>query len=218
MQLSGRELTPSTSVGIAIYPDDARSAPNLSKAADADDNTAPSSAAGTPSSSTPEITAEAMERLAIENDLRRALVRGELLLYFQPQVDLRGGRILGFEALLRWNHPERGLLLPDQFIPIAAVNWVSTRPARSQLAGRTAAWTWVSVNVSGNQLPHLIETVRRDGRASFQARRAGPRTRGSPSDPAVSLAQPPVLKSRLLRELGVHIAIDDRRRLFLAGR
>ena len=98
MQLCGRELTPSTSVGIAIYPDDARSAADLNKAADAAMYRAKQRGRHTFEFYTPDITAEAMERLAIENDLRRALARGELLLYFQPQVALRSGRILGFEA------------------------------------------------------------------------------------------------------------------------
>ena len=220
MQLCGRELTPSTSVGIAIYPDDARSAADLSKAADAAMYRAKQRGRHTFEFYTPDITAEAMERLAIENDLRRALARGELLLYFQPQVDLRSGRILGFEALLRWNHPERGLLLPDQFIPIAeecglihalggwAIDAACAQARRWADAGLNPQR--IAVNVSGSQLlhKHLIETVR----AAMAEHRITPGELDLELEITESVLQSasrsaPVL--RQLRELGVRIAIDD---------
>ena len=220
MQLCGRELTPSTSVGIAIYPDDARSAADLSKAADAAMYRAKQRGRHTFEFYTPDITAEAMERLAIENDLRRALARGELLLYFQPQVDLRSGRILGFEALLRWNHPERGLLLPDQFIPIAeecglihalggwAIDAACAQARRWADAGLNPQR--IAVNVSGSQLlhKHLVETVR----AAMAEHRFTPGELDLELEITESVLQSasrsaPVL--RQLRELGVRIAIDD---------
>ena len=220
MQLCGRELTPSTSVGIAIYPDDARSAADLSKAADAAMYRAKQRGRHTFEFYTPDITAEAMERLAIENDLRRALARGELLLYFQPQVALRSGRILGFEALLRWNHPERGLLLPDQFIPIAeecglihalggwAIDAACAQARRWADAGLNPQR--IAVNVSGSQLlhKHLVETVR----AAMAEHRITPGELDLELEITESVLQSasrsaPVL--RQLRELGVRIAIDD---------
>ena len=220
MQLCGRELTPSTSVGIAIYPDDARSAADLSKAADAAMYRAKQRGRHTFEFYTPDITAEAMERLAIENDLRRALARGELLLYFQPQVALRSGRILGFEALLRWNHPERGLLLPDQFIPIAeecglihalggwAIDAACAQARRWADAGLNPQR--IAVNVSGSQLlhKHLVETVR----AAMAEHRFTPGELDLELEITESVLQSasrsaPVL--RQLRELGVRIAIDD---------
>ena len=60
-----------------------------------------------------------MWRIRIENDLRIALGLGQFMLYYQPQLDLRTGQLVGVEALLRWNHPERGLIPPMEFIPIA---------------------------------------------------------------------------------------------------
>jgi EAL domain-containing protein (putative c-di-GMP-specific phosphodiesterase class I) len=63
--------------------------------------------------------AEAIRRLTLENDLRKALSQGELIIYYQPIVNLLQGRLMGFEALIRWQHPTRGLIAPDEFIPIA---------------------------------------------------------------------------------------------------
>ena len=67
----------------------------------------------------PAMTARAHERLELENDLRRAIEREELRVYYQPVVLPEDGCVVGFEALVRWEHPERGLILPDRFIPFA---------------------------------------------------------------------------------------------------
>ncbi len=68
---------------------------------------------------TPELNSESAHRLTLENNLRRALERREFQLHYQPQVDLRSGAIIGMEALLRWRHPELGLVSPGEFIPVA---------------------------------------------------------------------------------------------------
>src|SRR4030065_2737016 len=64
------------------------------------------------------MTSHFHERMALENDLRHALERNELLLFYQPQTELSSGRIVAAEALLRWQHPERGLILPDEVLPL----------------------------------------------------------------------------------------------------
>jgi diguanylate cyclase (GGDEF)-like protein/PAS domain S-box-containing protein len=117
--------------------------------------------------------ARAIDRLRVENDLRRALERDELLLHYQPVVGLSTGSVVGVEALLRWEHPERGLVLPDEFIPVAEENgmirelgrWVVER-ACSQAASwygarPDAAPLVISINLSPVELAHgdLAATV-----------------------------------------------------------
>ncbi|MFX9061571.1 EAL domain-containing protein, partial [Acinetobacter baumannii] len=68
---------------------------------------------------TPEMNDQAVERLNLEHDIRRALNHDEFVLHYQPQMRLSDGAIAGVEALLRWNHPDRGLLMPGRFIPVA---------------------------------------------------------------------------------------------------
>jgi EAL domain-containing protein (putative c-di-GMP-specific phosphodiesterase class I) len=113
------------------------------------------------------------ERMQIEADLRRALARNEFVLFYQPQVDTASGEVRGFEALLRWWHPQRGLLTPADFIPVAEESgvivpigdWV-LRQASAQLAEwRRAALPPVrlSVNISARQLenPDFVDSVMR---------------------------------------------------------
>jgi diguanylate cyclase (GGDEF)-like protein/PAS domain S-box-containing protein len=115
--IEGRALNVTASIGIAIYPHDGRDFSGLLKSADAAMYHAKDTGRGAFRFFSPELNARAVERLALESDLRGALARGELLLHWQPVV--RQGAIVGAEALVRWNHPQRGLLAPDAFIPAA---------------------------------------------------------------------------------------------------
>ncbi|MEA5451945.1 bifunctional diguanylate cyclase/phosphodiesterase [Leptolyngbya sp. CCNP1308] len=119
----------------------------------------------------PETTAQLQNRLVLENDLHKALERDELRVYYQPLIDLQTGQVIAVEALLRWQHPSRGLVSPAEFIPIAEANglivpigeWVlRTACAQSrdwQLAGSPPLR--MSVNLSACQFsqPNLVETV-----------------------------------------------------------
>lgn len=109
----------SCSVGIALYPDDGEDARILLRNADTAMYHAKESGRKTYQFFSSEMNARALERLTLENALRRALERQEFELYYQPQVDMASGRILGMEALLRWHHPEKGLIGPTSFIHIA---------------------------------------------------------------------------------------------------
>jgi diguanylate cyclase (GGDEF)-like protein len=117
--LEGNEVFVSASMGIAVYPDDSSDADDLIKQADTAMYLAKRSGRNNFRFYSKELTVLASERFALESELRRAVERNELELYFQPKVWLADGALIGSEALLRWNHPQRGMVLPDQFIAIA---------------------------------------------------------------------------------------------------
>ena len=118
-QIGGRELLTSPSIGICLYPSDATEREDLIKQADVAMYHAKSCGRGNYQFFSAEIQASAIKRLAIESDLRSALAKRQFLLHYQPQLDLRSGKLVGVEALIRWEHPERGLVSPMEFIPIA---------------------------------------------------------------------------------------------------
>jgi diguanylate cyclase (GGDEF)-like protein/PAS domain S-box-containing protein len=115
----GRELFVTASLGITLYPFDDRDAQGLLRNADVAMYHAKASGKNNYQFYAAEMTAKATEWLSLENDLRNALPRNELSLHYQPIADCRTGRLLGMEALLRWKHPECGMISPAQFIPLA---------------------------------------------------------------------------------------------------
>lgn len=119
IHVDGHDLFPTGSLGISLYPDDASDADQLLRNADAAMYQAKQLGRNNYQFFSAELAEAAASRLAVEQDLRRAIERKEFELYYQPQVLLESGKITGAEVLLRWNHPHRGLLLPDSFIPIA---------------------------------------------------------------------------------------------------
>lgn len=119
MMLDHHEVFVSASVGISIYPEDGDNADMVIKQADVAMYRAKERGRNNYQFYTADMNTRAFERLTIETSLRRALERDEFRLFYQPQVDLGTRRITGMEALLRWQHPEMGLILPSQFIPIA---------------------------------------------------------------------------------------------------
>jgi diguanylate cyclase (GGDEF)-like protein len=117
--LSGNRFMTSTSIGSAFFPKDGHSVAELIKNADAAMYHAKAQGRNNYQPYTCAMREQALTRSNLENDLRWALKNEELVLYYQPIIDLHGLKIVGFEALIRWNHPELGLILPEQFIPIA---------------------------------------------------------------------------------------------------
>lgn len=159
-KVSGRELNVSASVGIAVASHD--HAPEaLLRDADTAMYRAKLAGKGRYALFDQRMHAEVMQRLEIENDLRRALEREEFELHYQPIVELESGRVTGFEALLRWHHPEHGMTPPDRFIPIAedtgailAIGgWVLVQACRQtrEWIDATGEQISVSVNVSRAQ-------------------------------------------------------------------
>lgn len=117
--LDGQEVFISCSVGIALYPDDSADANDLIKYADSAMYLAKRSGRSNFRFYSKDLTASAEERMRLESELRRAIERGELELHYQPKVLLTSGAMIGCEALLRWRHPEMGMIPPARFIPVA---------------------------------------------------------------------------------------------------
>ena len=115
----GRELHITTSIGIALYPSDGKDVQSLLKNADTALYRAKEQGRNNYQLYAPSMNAKAFERLAMEVSMRKALDREEFTIYYQPQVDLQTGAIIGMEALIRWMHPDLGLVYPTEFIPMA---------------------------------------------------------------------------------------------------
>ena len=117
--LDGRDIIVTTSIGIALYPEDGEQADDLLKSADTAMYQAKEMGKNTYQFFTQEMNATTIEKLSMESELRQALNRDQFVLYYQPKIDIQTGRITGAEALIRWQHPQWGLVPPDQFIPMA---------------------------------------------------------------------------------------------------
>lgn len=164
VNLRRHELFVGASIGISVFPEDGKDAQTLLKNADAAMYRAKEHGRNNYQFYTPELTAAFFERLELESSLRRALERDELVLYYQPQVSVHTGEIIGAEALLRWRHPVKGLIPPDKFIALAEESGLMVHLGRWVL--RTAcldmrAWAAeglalprVAVNLCGQQLMH----------------------------------------------------------------
>ena len=154
------ELT--LSMGVCVYPRDGEDVETLLRNADTTMYQAKDSGRNNYKFFTQELNARVLQRLTLEGQLRRALERDELELYYQPQVDLNTGYVTGTEALLRWNHPELGVVGPDQFIAIAEESgliepiggWVLRRACRQAREWQDLGLPplVMSVNVSARQL------------------------------------------------------------------
>ena len=117
--IDGHEISVTTSVGIAIFPSDGDSVDQLLKSSDVAMYQAKERGRNNAQFYSATMNSMAAERLEMENDLRKALDHHDLTVYYQPQIDIRSNRIVGAEALVRWHHPLRGLLMPAVFLPVA---------------------------------------------------------------------------------------------------
>ncbi len=117
--LRGREVTLTANIGIALYPDHSRVPSDLITHASAAMMFAKATGRNLFRFFDPVMHSQSVERLTLENELRRGIERGELIVHYQPQVEVATGRIVGLEALVRWKHPQLGMVLPSRFISIA---------------------------------------------------------------------------------------------------
>ncbi|MFA7242283.1 MAG: EAL domain-containing protein [Sulfuricellaceae bacterium] len=161
LDLCGQEVFVTASVGISVYPNDGVDTQTLVKNADAAMYRAKDQGKNNYQFFKADMNARAFERLTLENSLRRALERSEFELYYQPQRDIATGQVVGAEALIRWRHPEMGLVLPDRFIPIAEETgmilpigeWVMRTACAQNKAWQDAGFPLmhIAVNLSGRQ-------------------------------------------------------------------
>lgn len=161
MDIEGHELQLSASIGIALYPSDGAEVETLLKHADTAMYSAKEAGRNTFRFFIPEMNARATARLVMETELRRAIERDELTLHYQPQIEAASGRPYGCEALVRWNHPQRGLLAPDQFVGLAEETglivplgeWVLREACRQQVRWAAAGLPELvmAINISALQ-------------------------------------------------------------------
>lgn len=173
MMIEGNELVVTCSVGVSFYPDDADEAEFLIQNADSAMYRAKDLGRNSFQLYSPTMNARSLEHLAMETGLRRAIERNELILYYQPVVDTGSGKVIGAEALLRWLHPDMGMMPPADFIPLAEETgliipigeWVIREAARQQLAWkhRFGVELDMAVNISALQFhePDFLGRVRR---------------------------------------------------------
>lgn len=213
------ELIVTSSIGIAVYPSDGEDFDTLSQHADVAMYRAKHDGRNSFRFFTSEMQARSVRTLHVESALRHALERDQLRLYYQPQVSLSDGRIIGVEALLRWQHPELGLISPSEFIPIAEASgqilqigeWV-LRHAVGQLRvwiDHGLAPMVVSVNLSAVQfrhpsLPNLIAQILEEAMLPPQYLELELTEGAAMDDPIAAIAVMDALHHR-----GVQVSIDD---------
>jgi len=217
--LGGHEIFLTVSIGIALYPDDATEVDDLLKNAEKAMRYSKSSGKNDFHFYSSSMHSAVQEKLTLENDLHRALARHELMLYYQPKVDAATRRVTGMEALIRWRHPDKGLIPPTQFIPMAETSglilpigeFVIHTACRQIKTWQEAGFneTNIALNVSGRQfdqqnLIEIIEAALRDAMVSPQCLEVEITETALMRNPEKSIE---ILTA--LNALGLRIAIDD---------
>ncbi len=216
---AGESVFVGASIGIACYPRDGLDAATLLSSADAAMYVAKQAGGQTWRYGSQDLVSEATERLRLENELRHALSAGELRLFYQPKMELDSGRIYALEALIRWQHPQRGLISPVLFLPVAQDShlmidigeWALDEALRQCRAWQDAGQPKIllDVNVDGAQLARgdFIEVVER----AFARVGAKPCWLGLEiTETAIMTHGQGVLTSlQELHRLGIELSIDD---------
>ena len=218
-EIGGRKQYANGSIGISLFPADGRDADTLVHNADAAMYHGKNDGRGTFHFFQPRMTERVMRRLSLEIDLRGALDRQELLLHFQPIFELRSGKLVGAEALVRWNHPDRGLVSPTEFIPVVEDIGMIVRFGEwvlNEACARAMKWAtpggsapFIAVNLSTRQLHegNLVATVK-----NALARSAIPASRLELEFADAGLIERSETSAQTLHglgALGVKLAIDD---------
>ncbi|MDN5871021.1 MAG: EAL domain-containing protein [Nitrococcus sp.] len=217
-RLGNQTLTPRASIGIGVYPDNGATPEALLQAADTAMYEAKRKCNQQFVFHSEEMTKRARQRMTLDAELHSAVEARQFVLFYQPQIDLRNGRMVAVEALIRWQHPKRGLLPPDEFIPAAerlGLIGVIGHWVMASACGQLAAWRndgvdtlRVAVNIAPTHFQQpgfaqevaavLQEAELEPGRLEIEI------TESMARDPEAHVAT-----SEALRRLGVRIAIDD---------
>lgn len=219
LEISGHTISTTVSIGVSIFPDDGTDTDELLKNADIAMYKAKEAGKNNCQFYTKGMNATAVNYLLLENDLRRAVEQQQLTLYYQPQVDLQSGEMTGVEALVRWQHPERGLVSPAHFIPLAEETglivpigeWVLREACRQQKswldAGRKVGK--VAVNLSPRQFrqknfPGKVEAILKE--TGLEAKHLELEITESC---AMEHAGETINQLNQLNQMGMFLAIDD---------
>jgi len=217
--IAGREIFVSASLGISWFPDDGQNAATLIQNADAAMYAAKEQGRNNYQFFSAEMNAQALEILMMASSLRLAIEREELVLEYQPRIDLKSGKVMGVEALVRWNHPNLGRIMPGQFIGIAEKtglidplgNWVLRNACRQMIEWRRSglAPSRVAVNLSARQFlqPDLTERI------EAVLKETGLEARALELEVTESMVMHDPQRAAVILErlngMGVAIAIDD---------
>jgi len=219
VQVHGHELCVTPSVGFSLFPDHGTNPQALITTADAAMYHVKRSGRHGARMFSPEMSTFFPDRLALETDLRKALDRRELELHYQPKYDVQSGAVTGMEALVRWRHPERGLVMPGEFVALAEETgliiplgqWVLREACRQNRAWQDEGLPplRVAINISGAQLRHddLVENVA----LALQETRLEPRYLEIEITESVVMqnASNALLMLDRLSAMGIHLAVDD---------
>jgi diguanylate cyclase (GGDEF)-like protein len=219
LTVAGRKLFVTASVGVAAYPRDGSDADTLVKNADAAMYLAKEKGRNNFRVYTSELNARAGEWLDLESALHTAITDGQLVVYYQPKVDISTSRVVGVEALVRWNHPELGLLGPDKFIPVAEDSgliaplgeWVLETACTQAKAWRDEGYTNLSVAVNLSAPQFQLQAV--DDVVAGVLRRTGlpPRLLELELTESLALQGSEAIRETLeaISAFGVKLAVDD---------
>ena len=218
VQISQTELRVTPSIGVSLYPQDGQDIDTLMRHADQAMYSAKAAGRNGMAWFQPAMNAAAQSRLDLEVELRRALAHGDIHVYFQPRVEVATGRIVGAEALVRWCHPQRGMIPPDVFIPVcedcglicelgAMVLEVS---ARQQVAWAAQGW-WLKISVNLSPRQFFYNALLQDVRDILDRTGCDPRGIELEITESVLLGHDgrTVATLEALNALGLAIAIDD---------
>jgi diguanylate cyclase (GGDEF)-like protein len=219
VQLQGHEFFISASVGVSIYPNDGESLEALQKNADMAMYKSKHSGGGVFNFYTPEMDTAANEHMKMEAALRRAIQNNEFVLYFQPQMNLKDGKVKHLEALIRWIDPEVGLISPVSFIPLAEETglimpigeWALHEACRINKKWQNAGYDPVSVavNISPKQFRHQdVAQIVKDALDSNKLNAKYLEVEITETA-VMENVDDAIAKLNIIREMGVHISVDD---------